>query len=120
MAHFAQLDENNTVIKVIVVANNVLLDNEIESEFKGVEFCKSLLGGYWKQTSYNAKFRKNFAGIGSTYNLALDAFIHPKPFSSWILNEETCKWVAPTNMPVDGNFYQWNETTLTWDEIINE
>ena len=120
MAHFAQLDENNVVIQVIVVSNDVLLDSGNESESKGVQFCNSLLGGVWKQTSYNAKFRKNFAGIGSTYNPELDAFIHPKPYSSWNLIEETCQWVAPKEMPVDGNFYKWNENTLTWDEITNE
>lgn len=92
MAHFAELD-NNIVKQVIVVHNNELLDNGIESEVKGIAFCQSLFGGIWKQTSYNGNIRKNFAGIGYTYDQERDAFIPPKPSEgSWILNEETCLW----------------------------
>lgn len=93
MAHFAELDENNIVKQVIVVHNNELLDNGIESEDKGIAFCQSLFGGNWKQTSYNGNFRKNYAGIGFTWDEEIDAFIPPKPEEgSWILNEETCQW----------------------------
>lgn len=119
MAHFAQLDENNTVIQVIVVNNNELLDeNGVEQEIKGVQFCQSLFGAdtRWKQTSYNESIRKNFAGVGYTYNEELDAFISKKTFDSWILNEETCKWNAPTPKPQDNKPYQWDEATLSWIE----
>jgi hypothetical protein len=88
MAHFAQLDQNNIVTQVIVVHNNELLDNGTESESKGIDFCKSLYGTdtVWKQTSYNGTFRKNFAGIGFLYNEMRDAFIQPRPYSTWVLN----------------------------------
>ena len=100
MAHFAQLDANNIVTQVIVVHNNELLDNGVESEIKGVTFCQSLLGGTWIQTSYNGTIRKNFAGIGYTYDLARDAFIAPKPETgTWVLNEDTCQWEEV----IDGN-----------------
>jgi hypothetical protein len=100
MAHFAQLDENNIVTQVIVVHNNELLDNGVESEIKGANFCQSLLGGIWVQTSYNGTIRKNFAGIGYTYDVARDAFIAPKPDTGvWVLNEDTCQWEEVT----DGN-----------------
>lgn len=93
MAHFAQLDDNNTVLQVIVVHNNELLDeNGQESEAKGIAFCQSLFGGNWKQTSYNGNFRKNYAGIGFTYDEPRDAFIAPKPEGNWILDEEICQW----------------------------
>ena len=103
MAHFAQLNESNIVIQVIVINNDELIENDIESESKGVAFCKSLLGEetLWIQTSYNATIRKNFAGIGYIYDEARDAFIAPKPNDftdeegnsfTFILNEETCQW----------------------------
>lgn len=93
MAHFAQLDESNIVTQVIVVHNNELLDNGVESEAKGIAFCQSLLGGNWVQTSYNGNIRKNFAGIGYTYDQTRDAFIPPKPEEgNWVLNEDTCLW----------------------------
>ena len=93
MAHFAELNENNIVKQVIVVHNNELLDNGVESEAKGIQFCQSLFGGEWKQTSYNGNIRKNYAGIGYTYDEVRDAFIPPKPEEGeWILNEETCLW----------------------------
>jgi len=93
MAHFAQLDETNIVTQVIVVNNNELLDNGIELEAKGVAFCQSLLGGTWVQTSYNGNIRKNYAGIGFTYDPTRDAFIPPKPTEgNWYLDEETCVW----------------------------
>lgn len=119
MAHFAQLDENNIVIQVIVVNNNELLDeNNVEQESKGIAFCQSLLGGNWKQTSYNGNMRKNYAGIGFTYDESRDAFISQKPFNSWILNEDTCRWEAPTPMPTDGKMYRWDEDTLSWIEVV--
>lgn len=118
MAHFAQLDDNNIVTQVIVVNNNELLDeNGHESEAKGIEFCQSLFGGNWKQTSYNANFRKNYAGIGFTYDSARDAFIQPKPFASWVLNEETCNWEAPIAKPTDDKIYIWNEDNQQWVEV---
>jgi hypothetical protein len=93
MAHFAQLDESNIVTQVIVVHNNELLDNGVESEAKGIAFCQSLLGGNWVQTSYNGNIRKNYAGIGYTYDQTRDAFIPPKPeLGEWVLNEDTCIW----------------------------
>ena len=98
MAHFAELDATNTVTQVIVVHNNELLDNGIESEAKGIAFCQSLFGGNWVQTSYNASIRKNFAGIGYTYDPVRDAFIPPKPEEgNWVLNEDTCRWEEVDN-----------------------
>lgn len=117
MAHFAQLDENNVVINVIVVGNNDCLDaNGKESEAVGIEFCKSLFGDdtRWAQTSYNGNFRKNYAGIGYTYDKNLDAFIPPKSFESWILMEETCQWSPPIPYPADGNRYVWDESIKNW------
>jgi hypothetical protein len=107
MAHFAQLDENNLVTQIIVVANDELLLDGVENENKGIAFCKSLLGDdtRWAQTSYNGNIRKNYAGIGYKYDSDRDAFISPKPFNSWILDEETCRWQAPTPMPTDGGRY---------------
>jgi len=93
MAHFAELGLNNTVLRVIVVHNNELLDeNSVEQEVKGADFCRNLFGGTWVQTSYNANSRKNFAGAGFTYDSERDAFIPPKPAGNWVLNEETCQW----------------------------
>ena len=120
MAHFAELNENNIVQQVIVVHNNELLDeNNQESEQKGIEFCKSLFGleTIWKQTSYNGNFRKHYAGFGFTYNEQLDAFVSPQPFPSWNLDEETCLWVPPIPSPNDGKFYNWNEETMSWEEV---
>jgi hypothetical protein len=118
MAHFAQLNENDTVTQVIVVNNNELLDeNGIEQEEKGISFCRSLLGGNWIQTSYNAKFRKNYAGVDYTYDSVLDAFIPPKPFNSWLLNTDTCQWYPPVPYPDDGKNYMWNESIINWIEI---
>lgn len=118
MAHFAQLDENNVVTQIIVVANQELLDNGIELEQKGIAFCSNLLGGNWKQTSYNGNIRKNYAGIGYTYDETLDAFIAPKPFNSWILDETTCQWKAPVDYPTDGKMYFWNEEKQNWFDKV--
>jgi len=123
MAHFAQLDENNIVTQVIVVGNDDIKDSMgNENEGVGIAFCKSLLGSntIWKQTSYNANFRKNYAGIGYIYDPTLDAFYPPKPFNSWILNETSCRWEAPVAYPNDENLYNWDEETTSWVPINNE
>ena len=118
MAHFAELGEDNIVLRVIVVSNNELLDeNGDELESKGADFCRNLLGGTWKQTSYNGNIRKNYAGIGYTYDEGRDAFIAPKPFNSWLLDEATCQWKAPVNYPTDDKRYTWNEATTSWDLV---
>jgi len=116
MAHFAQLDVNNVVLQVIVVHNNELMIDGVESEAKGIVFCQTLFGGNWVQTSYNGTMRKNYAGIGFTYDKSRDAFIAPQPFASWTLNETTCQWESPTPYPTDGKLYSWNEETLSWNE----
>jgi hypothetical protein len=118
MAHFAELDENNVVKRVIVVANKDTSDaNGVEKESIGIAHCEWLLGGKWLQTSYNGKFRKRYAGIGYTYNEELDAFIGPKIFASWVLNNDTADWEAPVPMPEDGKEYSWDEATTSWKEI---
>ena len=117
MAHFAQL-ENNVVKQVIVVSNKDTSNEQgVEDENIGIAFCSNLLGGTWKQTSYNAKIRKNYAGIGYTYDEGRDAFIPPKPYNSWLLDEDTCQWKAPVDYPTDDKRYTWNEETLAWDAI---
>ena len=117
MAHFAELNEDNIVQRVIVVDNKDCLDaNNVESEEVGVAFCYNLLGGIWKQTSYNGSFRKNYAGNGYKYDTERDAFISPKPFSKWVLNEETCQWEAPVAYPDDEKFYVWNDNKGEWEE----
>ena len=119
MAHFAELDNDNNVIRVIVDDNNDILDeNGNESEEVGINFCTQLLGGIWKQTSYNATFRKNYAGIGFTYDSEKDAFIPPKPFSKWVLNEDTCNWEAPVAYPDDEKRYAWNDNKGEWEELV--
>ena len=134
MAYFAKLNSSNIVIEVIAVNNNELISEDgNESETKGIEFLKSLYGQdtKWIQTSYNTRFgthikngipfRKNFAGIGYTYDENRDAFIREKPFNSWILNENTCKFEPPVPMPetpwpVD-TYYIWDEDSISWKEI---
>jgi len=121
MAHFAKIDENNVVLEVIVVHNNELIDETgNENESKGIAFCKSLFGWNtnWVQTSYNGTIRKNYAGIGYTYDAGRDAFIAPQPFPSWVLNEDNCIWEAPTPKPNDGKFYRWDEATTSWVEVV--
>ena len=116
MAHFAKLDENNVVLEVNCVHNNELLVNGVEMEAKGVAFLVQWSGGYpfWKQTSFNGNRRKNYAGIGYTYDTQRDAFIPPKPYNSWTLNEDTCLWQPPVERPVDDNMYEWDEESLSW------
>jgi len=122
VAHFAKLGTDNIVEKVEVVSNNIAT-----TEQDGINFLNNLYNtnDIWKQTSYNTyagehkldgtPFRKNYAGIGYTYDEDRDAFIPPKPYSSWVLDEETCNWEAPVVYPDDGKFYNWNETNQTWE-----
>jgi|TARA_R100000781_G_C4068600_1_gene123672 hypothetical protein len=124
MAHFAKIGLNNKVIEVHVVANDVLKDsNGVEHEINGIKFLTEITHWpIWKQTSYNLNIRKNFAGAGYTYDEERDAFIPPKPYNSWILNEETCRWDPPVVRPEltneqieDKKYYNWNEETKQWD-----
>jgi len=118
MAHFAKLDENNVVTEVHVVNNIELLAADgSESELLGVAFLTRWSGGYsnWKQTSYNGRIRKNYAGVGYTYDQTRDAFIPPQPFPSWTLNEDTCLWEPPIAYPNDGKIYYWVEDKQVWE-----
>jgi len=127
MAYFAKLNSNNIVENVISINNSVITDaNGIEQEQLGVDFINKLYNtrDIWKKTSYNTlagkhnlsgtPFRKNYAGIGYTYDQQRDAFIPPKPYNSWRLNETTCNWEAPIAYPNDGQLYTWNEETQSW------
>ena len=115
MAHFAKIDENNIVTSVVVVDNKDTADAAgVEKEHIGAAHLEKILGGTWKQTSYNGNFRKNYAGIGYSFDEQRNAFIPPKPFSSWILNETTCQWEAPVAMPNDGQMYSWDENIQNW------
>lgn len=107
MAHFAEIDGNNVVLRVLVVGN--------DQEHRGQEFLGNDLGlgGTWIKTSYNGNIRKNFAGIGFTYDPIRDAFIPPKPFNSWVLDETSCRWTPP--IPRPQGHYQWNENSLSWE-----
>lgn len=117
MAHFAKLDKDNIVLEVNVVANAAL--DPANEEASGIAFLTEWSGGYtnWKQTSYNGSFRKNYAAIGYKYDLQRDAFIAPKPFASWNLNEQTCQWEAPIQYPNDGQMYRWDEEIGNWVAI---
>ena len=118
MAHFAELDDNNVVKRVIVVATKDNSDaNGVEKESIGKAFCERLFGGNWVQTSYNGNIRKRYAGICYTYDPQLDAFIAPKPYPSWSLNVGTAEWEAPIPMPLDGKMYSWDEATTQWIEV---
>jgi hypothetical protein len=110
MSHFAELDENNIVIQVLVG------DNDLPDE--GLSWFLENLGGRWVQTSFNGNIRKNFAGVGFTYDEELDAFIPPKQFESWVLDEDAANWKAPVDYPSDGKKYYWNEDLVKWSEII--
>ena len=121
MAHFAEINEENIVIQVIVVHNNELLNGSEESEEKGINFCESLFGHRnWVQTSYNGNIRYNFAGVGFTWDPDNDAFYPPKPFPSWSLNDDY-KWEAPVPYPTcddcDDNFHTWNEENQEWVKV---
>jgi len=120
MAHFAKLDQNNVVLNIDVVSNDAINNLSFpDSESVGVAFLTEWSGGYtnWKQTSYNANFRKNFAGVGYTYDQSIDAFVPPKPFNSWLLNTNTAQWEPPIPYPNDGKNYYWNEETQSWVEM---
>jgi hypothetical protein len=114
MAHFAKI-ENGVVTQVIVVNNNELLVDGIEVESKGIEFCQSLFGGTWKQTSYNGTIRKRYAGVGYSYDEIADVFIAPKPYPSWLL-DANYDWQAPVERPADGKRYAWDEANQVWVE----
>lgn len=117
MAHFAEIDANNVVLRVIVIDNKDTSDaNGVEKEHIGAAFCERLFGGTWKQTSYNGNIRKHYAGVGYAYNSVRDAFIPPQPYPSWTLDDDA-NWQPPVAMPTDGQRYVWNETTQTWDVI---
>ena len=120
MAHFARLDSTNNVIDVHVLNNEVITDADgNEQEQVGIDFLTQHNGGvgWYKQTSYNGNFRKNYAGVGYTYDPTRDAFIAPQPFPSWTLNEDTCQWEAPVAYPDDDKFYTWDESTTNWVEV---
>ena len=115
MAHFAKIDKDNKVLAVHVVNNDIATDEQA-----GIDFLNSLYPNNnlkWVQTSYNASIRKNYAGIGYTYDTDKDAFIAPKPYASWTLNNTTCKWEAPVSFPTDEKIYKWDEDTTNWKEI---
>jgi hypothetical protein len=131
MAHFAKLGSGNIVEKIIVVNDSVIKDNNgLEQEQLGVDFINQLYNtqDIWKKVSYNTvkgihllggtPFRKNYPGIGYIYDENRDAFIAPKPFNSWTLNEDTCVWESPIPYPEDGDVYNWDEETLTWIKVI--
>jgi hypothetical protein len=103
MAHFAKVNLNTKLVEQVIVAEQEFIDK---------------LTGIWIQTSYNGNIRKNYAGIGHTYDFARDAFYAPQPYPSWILNEDTCRWESPVACPTDGKLYNWNEQELNWEEII--
>lgn len=120
MAHFAQLNNTNTVTRVVVINNVDILDQYgQESEQIGIGTCKALFGDdtTWLQTSYNGSFRKNYAGPGFTYDSNSDAFIPPQPYQSWKLEPETFQWIPPSPYPDDGGFYRWDESSLSWIPI---
>lgn len=119
MAHFAEIDENNKVLRVIVISNDSCGEPSAvfpETESTGCGFISDVLRlpGTWKQTSYSGSFRKNYAGVDFVYSEELDAFIAPQPFPSWILNEETCQWESPVPHPADGKYYVWDEDSQSW------
>jgi hypothetical protein len=113
MAHYAFLDDNNIVIEIITGIDETELIEGLDTE----TWYGNFRGQVCKRTSYNGNIRKNYAGIGFTYDGTRDAFIPPQPFLSWQLNEETCQWEAPTPYPTDGSYYSWNEAALTWESI---
>jgi len=119
MAYFAKIGKGNIVTKVHTLDNSVLLKDGVENEQQGVEFLQNLWGNrdLYIQTSYNGSFRKNYAGKGYKYDQTRDAFIPAKPFSSWLLNESTCRWGPPTPYPDDDKRYEWDEDTTSWKEM---
>ena len=131
MAHFAKLGTENIILQIVALSNNAILDKDgKEREQIGMDFLNNLYktNDVWKQTSYSTfggvhkldgtPLRKNYAAKGYTYDETRDAFIAPKPYSSWTLNEDTCIWEAPSAKPDDGKIYKWNEETTSWDEVV--
>jgi hypothetical protein len=125
MAHFAELDSNNIVLRVIVVdTKDTSTPDGVEKESIGVAFCERLFGGTWKKTSYNTQggvhteggtpLRGNYAGVGYTYDPTHDVFYAPQPYASWTIAAPAWTWEAPVPMPTDSKFYTWDEPTLTW------
>jgi hypothetical protein len=115
MAHFAKLGVGNIVEKVVVVSNDIAINEQA-----GINYLRNLYNepnAQWVQTSYNKNFRKNFAGVGSLYDMYKDVFINIKPYDSWVLNEDTCQWEAPVAEPDDGLRHFWNEQTKSWDSV---
>jgi len=117
MAHFAEINADNIVVRVIVVNNSVITNEKgEEDEAIGIAFCKELLGAErrWVQTSYNSSFRAHYCGPGHIYDEKEDVFYPPKPYNSWVLNKKTYLWEAPVSMPDDDLFYYWDEEKLSW------
>ena len=117
MAHFAQINEDNIVGMVLVVNNDIVNNLPFpESEQLGIDFLRATFkdNARWKQTSYNGNFRKNYAGLGFIYDPVRDAFIPPKPYPSFVFDENTCQWTPPVPYPNDGNLYIWDEATQSW------
>ena len=115
MAHFVELNSANEVLRVIAVDNDKIVDEDgVEQESIGISFCNNLLGGTWKQTSYNANFRGNYANKGYTYFVDQDLFMPPKPYNSWSMSTANATWIAPSAMPTDGGMYNWDEDNQTW------
>jgi hypothetical protein len=108
MSHFAKIDSNNIVTNVIVAEQDFINSGAVGDSF------------LWVQTSYNGNFRKNYAGIGFTYDSTRDAFIEPQPYPSWTLNEDTCQWESPVPYPTDDKRYEWDEETTNWIEVTGE
>lgn len=119
MAHFAELNSDGIVVRVIAVHDSELMIDGAESEQRGIDFCRSVYGKdtVWVQTSYSGKIRKNYAGVGYKYDADRDAYIPPKMFESWGLNEATARWEAATPHPQDGKSYDWNEEKKAWIEM---
>ena len=120
MAYYAKIGPGNIVTRIDTLDNYILLKDGVENEQQGVEFLQKLFNNrdVYIQTSYNGNFRKNYAGRGYKYDQARDAFIAPQPYSSWTLDEDTCRWEAPTPYPDDGKEYFWDEDTTSWKEIV--
>ena len=119
MAHFAELNDNDLVIRVVVIANEDITLEGIEDEATGVAFCQSLFGAdtQWAQTSYNGNIRLRYAGLGYWFDRQNDVFIAPKPYESWTLDPISYDWVAPVSRPDDGAMYIWDEASMSWNEI---
>lgn len=121
MAHFAELNERNEVVRVLVVNDSANVDADgNENEEYGAALCSEIFGGRWKQTSYNGTFRKAYAGPGFVYRADLDGFQPPAPYASWSFNDGSWQWEAPVPMPADGDFYYWDEQETAWKKMDME